>query len=124
MKWKFNNEKPIYSQIMEQIKSFIIMGVFECGSQIPSVRELAADAGVNPNTMQRALTELEREGLLYVNKTVGRFVTDDKAIIIKLKEEFACNNMKNFILNMEKIGYCKDEILYVLQKYIEGEDNL
>ena len=77
MEWRFSNEAPIYQQIMEQIKAMIATGVLTSGDKLPSVRELAVEAGVNPNTMQKALSELEREGLLCSKRTSGRFVTDN-----------------------------------------------
>lgn len=79
MAWKFNNESPIYLQIVEIIKTQIAQGVLKPGDQVPAVRELAVTAGVNPNTMQKALAELEREGVLYSQRTAGRFVAEPKA---------------------------------------------
>ena len=74
MKWQFSNDAPIYSQLIAQIKVGIVSGAFPPGERLPSVRDLATEAGVNPNTMQRALTELERDGLVYSQRTTGRFV--------------------------------------------------
>ena len=81
MSWNLNPEYPIYTQIMEHITSDIISGTYAPGSKLPSVRELAQTAGVNPNTMQKALSELEHTGLLYSQRTSGRFVTEDLAMI-------------------------------------------
>ncbi len=81
MVWKFTGNKPVYLQIMEHIRGAILVGAYPPGARIPAVRDLAAEAKVNPNTMQRALVELEREGLLVSCGTVGRFVTDDSAIL-------------------------------------------
>ena len=78
MVWKFNDEQPIYQQIISQIKERIVAGEWKAGSKLKSVRELALEAGVNPNTMQKALAELEREGLVYSQRTAGRFVSDNK----------------------------------------------
>jgi DNA-binding transcriptional regulator YhcF (GntR family) len=77
MNWQFDNDMPIYSQLVGQIKQRIVAGVFPPGERLPSVRDLATDAGVNPNTMQRALQELERNGLVFSQRTAGRFVTED-----------------------------------------------
>ena len=77
MKWQFSNSAPIYAQLIEQIKMAIVSGEFPAGERLPSVRELAAETGVNPNTMQRAMTELERDGLVYSQRTAGRFVTEN-----------------------------------------------
>ena len=81
MEWKFTGDRPVYQQIMEHIRGAILVGAYPPGARIPAVRDLAAEAKVNPNTMQRALMELEREGLLVSCGTVGRFVTDDSAIL-------------------------------------------
>ena len=81
MKWEFKNGIPIYLQIIDQIKRQIVSGELAPGSRIPAVRDLAKEAGVNPNTMQRALTQLEQEGLLYTQRTSGRFVTQEEEIM-------------------------------------------
>ena len=86
MLWKFTGNKPVYMQIMEQIRAAILAGEFLPGSRIPLVREFAAQAQVNPNTMQRALLELEREGLLMTDGTVGRFVTTDSATLQAMRK--------------------------------------
>lgn len=87
MVWKFAGNKPVYLQIMEHIRGAILVGEYPPGARIPPVRDLAAEAKVNPNTMQRALVELEREGLLISCGTVGRFVTDDRAVLDGMKEK-------------------------------------
>ena len=86
MQWKFSGNKPVYVQIMEHIRGAVLVGYYPPGSQVPPVREWAAEAKVNPNTMQRALSELEREGLLESHGTVGRFVTEDPAVLEKIRE--------------------------------------
>ena len=87
MKWQFSNDAPIYSQLIAQIKVGIVSGAFPPGERLPSVRDLATEAGVNPNTMQRALTELEREGLLVSGGTSGRSVTQDEAVLVAMREQ-------------------------------------
>ncbi len=87
MEWKLTGAEPVYLQIMEHFRGAVLTGVFGPGDKIPSVRELAAAARVNPNTMQRALSELEREGLLLPHGTLGRFVTDDPAVLEKLRQQ-------------------------------------
>lgn len=89
MPWELKSDRPIYSQLMEQIKLMIVSGIFPAGSKLPPVRELAADASVNPNTMQRALSQLENEGLLYTQRTSGRFVTEDVQKITSIKNSIA-----------------------------------
>ncbi len=107
MSWDFSGERAIYAQIAEQVKLRIIAGLYPVGTRLPSVRELAAEAAVNPNTMQRALSELEREGLLYSERTSGRFVTEDGARIAKIKEELAQEVIDDFFARMERLGYVR-----------------
>lgn len=85
MVWKFTGDRPVYMQIMEHIRGAILVGAYPPGARIPPVRDLAAEAKVNPNTMQRAMVELEREGLLVSCGTIGRFVTDDPAILQQMR---------------------------------------
>lgn len=87
MAWKLDSDRPIYAQILEIIQMQIISGKYQPGDKIPSVRELAADAGVNPNTMQKALSELERSGLILTQRTSGRTVTDDMELIQKMRDD-------------------------------------
>ena len=122
MNWEFNNDRPIYAQIVEHMKLFIVSGEIAPGSKVASVRELAAEAGVNPNTMQRALTELERVGLMYANRTSGRFVTEDNAMILKVKQELAEESIKAFLQNMQKIGYDRTQTISLIKKYDKGEE--
>ena len=103
MSWNLNTEYPIYTQIMEHITSDIISGAYTPGSKLPSVRELAQTAGVNPNTMQKALSELEHTGLLYSQRTSGRFVTEDLAMIEQVKTQIASQQVKEFLLKMEHL---------------------
>lgn len=117
MNWKFNNDTPIYQQIMEQVKAMIATGVLKAGDKLPSVRELAVEAEVNPNTMQKALSELEREALLCSKRTSGRFVSDNPANTSNLQEEMMMECVKVFIENMKKLGYSIDECLKLVEKY-------
>ena len=87
MNWQFSNDAPIYAQLIRQIRAGIVSGAFSPGERLPSVRDLAMEAGVNPNTMQRALTELEREGLLVSGGTSGRSVTEDEAVLAAMREQ-------------------------------------
>ena len=118
MVWKFNDEQPIYQQIISQIKERIVAGEWKAGDKLKSVRELALEAGVNPNTMQKALAELEREGLVYSERTAGRFVSDSKEKTDKLQEEMTMECIKTFVVQMEKMGYAKEQIIELLKKYI------
>ena len=87
MNWKFSGDRPVYQQIMENIRGAVLRGELPPGGKIPSVRDLAAGAQVNPNTMQRAMTELEREGLLISGGTSGRSVTQDEAVLVAMREQ-------------------------------------
>ena len=119
MKWQFSGDAPIYSQLIAQIKVGIVTGAFPPGERLPSVRDLATEAGVNPNTMQRALAELEREGLVYSQRTAGRFVTEDKIMIEQAKLGLAREQIQQFLQSMSRLGYEKADIVALLQK--EGE---
>ena len=105
MRWQFSNDAPIYAQLIGQIKVGIVSGVFPPGERLPSVRDLATEAGVNPNTMQRAMTELERDGLVYSQRTAGRFVTEDKAMIERVKLDLAESHIQSFLAAMLRLGY-------------------
>ncbi len=122
MNWSFDDDRPIYSQIIEHMKNFIVSNDVKAGEKLPSVRELASQAGVNPNTMQRALSELESTGLVYSNRTSGRFITEDENIIHTLKSEIANNNIQSFLINMKKIGYEKEETIELIKNFKEGEN--
>ena len=120
MKWAFKEGIPIYTQLMTQIKSHIARGEFRQGDQIPPVRELALDAGVNPNTMQRALAELEREGLLYSDRTRGRFVTEDKEKLDELQSVLAQDYIRELFDNLTKLGMNDDDIIAAVMQYRKG----
>ena len=114
MAWTLNSERPIYSQLMERITFDIISGIYQPGSQLPSVRALAQDAGVNPNTMQKAMAELERTGLIYSQRTSGRFITEDLGMIDKTKKELASEEIKEFLKKMERIGFSRETTLKLI----------
>jgi len=111
MPWQFTADKPIYSQLVELISTGIINGGYPAGSRLPSVRDLAAEAKVNPNTMQRALTELEIKGLVYAERTSGRFVTENKALIQTTKENLALARIERFFIDMESLGISREQAL-------------
>ena len=85
MPWNLDSDRPIFLQIIEKIQLDIVSGIYQPGDKLPSVRELAQEASVNPNTMQKALSELERTGLVYSQRTSGRFITEDTSMIQRLK---------------------------------------
>lgn len=115
MSWNFNDERPIYLQLMEQIQLRIVSGVYKVGEKLPSVREMASDASVNPNTMQKALTELERTGLVYTQRTSGRFITEDSNMIKDIRNGLAKEQIEKFLSSMEKIGYTKQETIALIE---------
>ena len=109
MTWIFTPDRPIYIQLQEHIKLSIVSGRYPPGDKLPAVRDLALEAAVNPNTMQRALTELERDGLVFTQRTSGRYVTEDGEVIKKVKNELAMELVDAFLVNMAAIGYGADE---------------
>lgn len=122
MSWTIDNNRPVYIQLLEQLKSKIISGEFKVGEKIDSVRSLAEDAQVNPNTMQKALAELEREGLVFSKRTSGRFVTDDEERIKSMKKEVASEEIRNLRVNLERLGFTKEEIIeLVISNIKEGK---
>lgn len=125
MSWDFDNDRPIYSQIIEHIKKCIVSGEYQAGTKLPAVRELAFEAGVNPNTMQRAFSELENEGLVHANRTSGRFITEDIGMIEKLKKELAGTAVKEFMQSMKNIGFSREEVIELIKKsnFAEGDGN-
>ncbi len=119
MPWNLDSDRPIFIQIIEKIQMDIISGVYKPGDKLPSVRELAAEASVNPNTMQKALSELERTGLVYSQRTSGRFITEDKKMIDELKSELAKEIISQFLENMKKLGFQKEDALLLMNQTIE-----
>ncbi len=120
MEWRFSSDAPIYAQLVAQIQNAIVSGTLPPGERLPSVRDLAAEAGVNPNTMQRAMAELEREGLVYSQRTAGRFVTEDHARIEQAKLQCAQHQIQNFLDGMARLGYGREETLRLVQQEMEG----
>ena len=114
MRWNIRSDAPVYSQLEEHIKLAIVSGEFPLGSRLPSVRELAAEAGVNPNTMQRAFAELEREGLVLTQRTAGRTVTEDALRIETVKRRLAAAAIQTFWVSMRLLGFDQSEALRML----------
>ena len=121
MPWDLDNERPIYLQLMERIQHDIISGVYKPGDKIPSVRDLALDAAVNPNTMQKALSELERNGLVYSQRTSGRFITDDEELLKNMKMQLATEHIRQFFEQMHQLGFSDDETLQMIQETLRRE---
>ena len=121
MKWEIDSERPVYIQLIEQIQAGIISGIFKPGDRLPSVRDLAAEATVNPNTMQKALADLERTGLIYTNRTSGKYITSDEAMIKKLKSQSAKQLVQDFIDRMKLLGFDPDETLDLVTDLVKSK---
>ncbi len=115
MSWNLNSDRPIFVQIVEHMEYDIVSGALPPGSKIPSVRELASQAAVNPNTMQRALSEMERRGLMHTERTSGRYVTDDEGVIASLKQNIASGRAETFIEQMKRLGLGVDDVLKLVK---------
>lgn len=116
MDFIFDNDRPIYIQLVEQLKQAIVSGKIKPGERLLSVRELAIQTKVNPNTMQKALLELENEKLIYTERTNGKFVTEDSKLIEKIKNELARKKVKQYISDMEKLGIDNKSAIKYLQE--------
>ena len=122
MEWNFRSDQPIYSQLMQKLSEAIVSGVFAPGEKLPSVREMAVEAGVNPNTVQRALADLEREELVHSQRTAGRFVTEDENVIKNAKLRLADERVEEFLRSMKKLGCTRDEIIGLIAAAKEEEE--
>ena len=123
MPWNLDSSRPIYLQIIERVQMDIITGRYQPGDKLPSVRDLAQEAAVNPNTMQKALSVLERSGLIYSQRTSGRFITEDKELIHQMKKELAAAEVSAFVAHMKQLGITPEEIRQLLAETIEEEEN-
>ena len=121
MTWNLDSSRPIYAQIAEQVRLDIISGLYQPGTKLPSVRELAAQAKVNPNTMQKARTELERSGLVHSIRTSGRFITEDTDMIKRMKEDLAADQIKEFLEKMSSMGFQPQDTLQLIEKILREE---
>lgn len=118
MPWNLNSDGPIFVQIIEHIQNDIATGKYKSGDKLPSVRDLAAEAGVNPNTMQKALSDLEQTGLVHSERTSGRFITENENMIKELKTSLINTQIEEFFKNMKKLGFSEEEILQLVKKYV------
>ena len=116
MAWSFTSRAPVYMQIVSRIRADILGGVYQPDQQIPAVRQLALTAGVNPNTMQKALAELEDTRLIYTERTNGKFVTEDTALIEKYKIQYADALAERFLSGMKELGFSEAEAVKYLSK--------
>lgn len=123
MEWQFDSNMPIYTQLVDKIKLAIVSGEYTRGQRLSAVRDLAAEAGVNPNTMQRAFQELERLGLVYTQRSSGRFVTEDENMIEAAKKALAEENIRSFMDSMRRIGYTREDIIRLLESGEKEDSN-
>ena len=119
MAWKLDNDRPIYAQIVEKIKLRIISGFYQPGSKLPIVRDLALEAGVNPNTMQKAFAELENSGLLITMRTSGRMVTEDEERISMVRETIAQEKIDAFLQDMRELGFGPEQSFLLIKNSVE-----
>ena len=121
MAWDLDADRPIYAQLVERIQMQIVSGQYLPGGKLPSVRDLAAIAAVNPNTMQKAFAELERSGLIVTQRTNGRTVTEDVERINTIRQKLADELVESFFGKMKELGYTKKEVIQLVDKSYEGE---
>ena len=116
MEWQIAAGRPVYIQLVEQLERAVVTGVYPPGERVPAVRDLAAQAQVNPNTMQRALAEMESRGLLVTQRTTGRTVTSDTALIAKTRQALAASLAQDFLAQAKALGLTREEIHALLQQ--------
>jgi len=121
MTWKLNTDRPIFQQIIERIQKDIITGCYTPGDKLPSVRELAATASVNPNTMQRALSELERSGLIHSHRTSGRYITEDESLIKQVKDSIANQVVMHYMQEMKQLGFDNEQAVQALNTAVSTQ---
>lgn len=119
MPHEFDSGRPIYTQLLEKLTTGIVSGALAPGQRLPGVRELAGQYGVNPNTVQRTMAELERQGLVYAERTTGRFVTEDAALIAETRLAIARRLAHNYLKAMQELGMPTDEIKIITQSIHE-----
>ena len=121
MAWNLDSDRPIYAQIVEKLQMQIVSGYYKPGDKLPSVRDLATQACVNPNTMQKAFSELERSGLILTQRTSGRFVTEDIDMIKQVQTSLAREQIKVFMEKMRELGFNREEIIALLETLTKGD---
>ena len=124
MSWEFQDHLPIYAQLMDTLKRRIVTGRYLPGEKLPSVRELAAEAGINPNTVQRAFSELGREELIYTQRATGKYVTENEADIKSAREDLARTQVADFLRAMQSLGFSVGDVIVLLQSFNESEEEI
>ena len=121
MSWEFQSDRPIYAQLIDRLEMRIISGFYPPESRLPSVRELAQEASVNPNTMQKALAELERSELIYSQRTSGRYITGDTGLIAQKREQVACDEVGKLFETMRRLGFDSRQTVSLVETYAKKE---
>lgn len=116
MGWTLNADRPIYLQIIDKLSSDIAAGIYKPGDRLPTVRDFALEASVNPNTMQKALSELERVGLVYSKRTSGRYITDDIELISQYRQKLASKEIQQFLTRMQQLGFNKEQTIQLIKE--------
>ena len=119
MPWELDNDRPIYLQLMERIQQDIVSGIYKPGDRLPSVRDLAVEAAVNPNTMQKSTLRTGTERLVYSQRTSGRFITEDTRLLDEMKTSLASEHILQFLEKMKQLGFQKEEIAALIQKALK-----
>lgn len=122
VEWKFSSDRAIYIQIVDKFVREIVSGRIEPGEKLPSVREIAEKAGVNPNTVQRAFSELEKTGMVYTSGTNGRYVTEETKLVQDAKVGMAKREIETFLKRMSSLGYKREQTIEVMKRYKEDEN--
>ncbi|RJX41245.1 GntR family transcriptional regulator [Paenibacillus pinisoli] len=120
---EFDNNAPIYIQIMNYIKKQIVIGKMGPGDKIESVRDLAAELQINPNTIQRTFQELEREGIVETKRGLGRYVTDEESTIMQMKKEMASELLGRFVSGMKELGFAEGDIVALVEGAVQTDKN-
>ena len=120
MAWNMDSDRPIYAQLVERIQMQIVSGYYPPGGKLPTVRDLSAEAAVNPNTMQKAFAELERSGLIVTQRTNGRSVTEDVELIENIRNEMARSHVSVFVSRMKDLGFTGEQIVRLLERSFEA----
>ncbi len=114
MTWELDSDRPIYKQLIEHFQLSIVSGQYKPGDKLPSVRDLAAEAAVNPNTMQKALADLEQAGLVFTQRTSGRYITEDRNMVQELKNTLALEQIKEFLEKMNRLGFSRQQTVELM----------
>jgi len=123
MQFKLEGSRPIWQQLAEQLTVRVVTGVYPAGSHFPTVRDLASEAGVNPNTMQRAMAQLEADGLVITNRTAGRTVTDKEEVLADMRRHLALERTEEYLNDLKSLGFDRAEASAMIQGGGEGNGN-